>query len=91
MLLYDVDPNTVYPAIRSALNRNEIGELRSSHQILPVVMAGNETPIGEHMATGSVLNRQGAPVPVSEICDVRRCVTTRPSWATWRQSMSRLR
>ncbi len=72
MLLYDIDPRTVYPAIRSALNRNEIGELRSSHQILPVVMAGNETPIGEHMATGSVLNRQGKPVPVSEICDVRR-------------------
>ena len=72
MLLYDVDPGTVYPAIRSALNRNEIGELRSSHQILPVVMAGNETPIGEHMANGTVLNKQGVPVPVSEICDVRR-------------------
>lgn len=72
MLLYDVDPSTVYPAIRSALNRNEIGELRSSHQILPVVMAGNETPIGEHMANGTVLNKQGVPVPVSEICDVRR-------------------
>ena len=72
MLLYDIDPKTVYPAIRSALNRNEIGELRSSHQILPVVMAGNETPIGEHMSTGSVLNRREAPVPVSEICDVRR-------------------
>ena len=72
MLLYDIDPNTVYPAIRSTLNRNEIGELRSSHQILPVVMAGNEISIGELMSTGTVLNRQGAQVPVSEICDARR-------------------
>jgi multidrug efflux pump subunit AcrB len=72
MLLYDVDPSTVYPAIRSALNRNEIGELRSSHQILPVVMAASETPVAEHMAHGTVLNKQGDPVPVSEICNVRR-------------------
>ena len=72
MLLYDVSPESVYPAIRSALNRNEIGELRSSHQILPVVMTGDETRIGEYMAGGFVLNKQGVPVPVKEICDVRK-------------------
>ncbi|MBE0674347.1 MAG: efflux RND transporter permease subunit [Bacteroidales bacterium] len=72
MLLYDVDPAAVYPSIRSALNRNEIGELRSSHEILPIVVTGNEVHIGEQMATGFIINKQGAMVPLKEISVVRR-------------------
>lgn len=72
LLLYHVDPTLVYSTIRSALNRDEIGELRSSHEILPIVMTGSETQIGEQMATGFVLNNEGIMVPLKEICDVRR-------------------
>ena len=72
MLLYNVDPNTVYNNLKTALNKNDIGELRSSYEILPIVLSGREKLINEIVSTEFVPSSTGRLIPMNELVSVRR-------------------
>ncbi len=72
LLLYDVAPVTLYNTLKSSLNQYNIGELRSSDELLPIVLSDREKQISEIISTGSVLNTMGQFIPVREIVSIKR-------------------
>jgi len=72
MLLYDVEPMTVYNTLKTSLNQNNIGELRASYELLPIVLSDKEKQISDIVSSGFVLNKTDKPIPVSEIIKVQR-------------------
>lgn len=72
MMLYGVDPGVVYTTLRTALNRNNIGELRSSGEILPIVLSGKEKLISEIVTGEFVKSGNGSMIPLRDLVEVRR-------------------
>lgn len=72
MLLYDVEPMTVYNTLKTSLNQNNIGELRASYELLPIVLSDKEKQISEIISAGFILNKSGASIPVKELVKVQR-------------------
>jgi multidrug efflux pump subunit AcrB len=72
LLLYDLDPATVYNGLKTSLNQNNIGDLRASYELLPIVLSGREKKISEIINTGSLINRSGEAVPITSVVEVRR-------------------
>jgi len=72
MLLYDVEPMTVYNTLKTSLNQNNIGELRASYELLPIVLSDKEQQISDIVASGFVLNKKGISIPVNELVSVKR-------------------
>ena len=59
MLLYDVNPMTVYNTLKTSLNQNNIGELRASYELLPIVLSDKEKQISDIVSSGFVPNKSG--------------------------------
>ena len=72
MLLYDIDVMTLYNTLKTSLNKNNIGELRASYELLPIVLSGKEKQINEIISSEYVLNNTNKSVPVNEVVTVRR-------------------
>ncbi|MFO7575378.1 MAG: efflux RND transporter permease subunit [Bacteroidales bacterium] len=72
LLLYDVSTAAVYNRLRTAFNENMIGELRASHEILPIKLGEDEKMINEIIAFSMVRNNRGVEIPVSEVVKVDR-------------------
>jgi multidrug efflux pump subunit AcrB len=72
LLLYDVEPMTLYNTLKTSLNKNDIGELRASYELLPIVLADKEKQISEIISSESVLSTAGKSVPVRELVRVQR-------------------
>jgi len=72
LLLYDVEPMTLYNTLKASLNRYNIGQLRASYEILPIVLSGKEEKVGDIIATANVSNKTGQPVPVRELVRIQR-------------------
>jgi multidrug efflux pump subunit AcrB len=72
MLLYDVNPNTVYSTLKTSLNQNNIGELRASYEILPIILSGKENQINQILSSEFVPNRTGLAIPVSQVVKSQR-------------------
>ena len=72
MLLYDVNPNTVYSTLKTSLNQNNIGELRASYEILPIILSDKEKRINDIISSGFVPNKSGLAIPVSEVVKAQR-------------------
>ncbi|HCI55412.1 MAG TPA: efflux RND transporter permease subunit [Bacteroidales bacterium] len=72
LLMYDVESETVYTTLKTALNRNNISELRTSSEILPIVLAGKEKFISDIIATEFVPTVSGKMVPLKELVNIRR-------------------
>ena len=72
MLLYDVEPMTVYNTLKTSLNQNNIGELRASYELLPIVLSDKEKQISDIVSAEFVLNKKNLQIPVSEILKVQR-------------------
>ncbi len=72
LLLYDVNPNTLYSTLKTSLNSNNIGELRASYEILPIVLSGREKQISDILSSEFVPNKTGLAIPVSEIVNIQR-------------------
>lgn len=72
MLLYDVNPNTVFNILKTALNQNDIGELRASYEILPIILSGREKQINEIISSEFVPNKAGLAIPVSQLVKSQR-------------------
>ena len=72
LLLYDVDPMQVYSSLKTSLNQNNIGEVRASYELLPIVISDREKQINDILSSGFVLNKSGSRIPVSEIVKTER-------------------
>jgi len=72
MLLYDVDPMRLYNTLKTSLNQNNIGELRASYELLPIVLSDQERQISDIVSSGFVINKANQPIPVSEIVKIKR-------------------
>jgi multidrug efflux pump subunit AcrB len=72
LLLYDVDQGDLYNTLRTSLNKNNIGDLRASYEMLPIVLSDKEKQIGEILSQEMVLNKTGQLIPVREIVSVQR-------------------
>ncbi|HOF21041.1 MAG TPA: efflux RND transporter permease subunit, partial [Bacteroidales bacterium] len=72
MLLYDIDPMTLYNTLKTSLNKNNIGELRASYELLPIVLSGKEKQINEIISSEYVLNNTNRSIPVSEVVKIQR-------------------
>jgi multidrug efflux pump subunit AcrB len=72
MLIYNVDPMTVYNTLKTSLNQNNIGELRASYEMLPIVLSDKEKQISDIVSSGFVLSKTNQSVPVNEIVKVQR-------------------
>jgi multidrug efflux pump subunit AcrB len=72
LLLYDISTTAVYNMLKTSLNQNNIGELRGSNALLPIVLSDKEKQVNEIISNGFVSNRAGLPVPVSELVKVQR-------------------
>jgi len=72
MLLYDVDPMNVYNTLKTSLNQNNIGELRASYEMFPIVLSDKERQISDIISSGFILNSAGQSIPASEIVKVQR-------------------
>lgn len=72
LLLYDVNPNILYSTLKTSLNSNNIGELRASYEILPIVLSGKEKQISDIISSEFVPNKTGLAIPVSEIVNIQR-------------------
>jgi len=72
LLLYDVEPITLYNTLKISLNKNVIGDLRASYELLPIVLSDREKQISDIMMSGMVLNKKGKLIPVKEIVSAQR-------------------
>lgn len=72
LLLYDVDHNTLYNTLKTSLNRNNVGELRASYEILPIVLSDKEKQVGQILSQEMVLNRTGQSIPVRDVAGAER-------------------
>ncbi len=72
LLLYDVDQGDLYNTLKTSLNKNSIGDLRASYEMLPIVLSDREKQVGEILSQEMVLNKTGQLIPVKEIVGVQR-------------------
>jgi len=63
---------TLYNTLKTSLNQNNIGDLRASFELLPIVLSDREKMIGEIISTGTVLSKSGQYIPVKELVNVQR-------------------
>lgn len=72
LLLYEVDPQTLYHRLRTAFNSNRAGELRASHEILPIVLAEDRQYISNIISESFVSNSRGEEIPLRNLVKVQR-------------------
>ena len=72
LLLYNVDPMTLYNKLKTSLNKNVIGDLRASYELIPIVLSDREQQVSDILLSGTVLNKGGESIPFREIVDVQR-------------------
>ncbi|HOW09092.1 MAG TPA: efflux RND transporter permease subunit [Bacteroidales bacterium] len=72
LLFYDVEPLTLYNTLKASLNRYNIGELRASYELLPIVLSDEEKQVGDIISTETVVNKTGQAIPVKELVKIQR-------------------
>jgi multidrug efflux pump subunit AcrB len=72
LLLYDVDPAMVYTTLKTYLNQNNIGEVRASYEILPIVLSGKEKQVSDIVGSEFILNKASQPIPVNQLVSIHR-------------------
>jgi multidrug efflux pump subunit AcrB len=71
LMLYDIDPATLYSTLKTSLNQSSIGDLRASYELLPIVLSDREKKVSEIITSGSVLSKTGQSIPVRDIVSVK--------------------
>ena len=72
LLLYDVEPMTLYNTLKTSLNQNNIGQLRASYELLPIVLSDKEKQIAEIISSEFVESKTGQSIPVKELVGIQR-------------------
>jgi multidrug efflux pump subunit AcrB len=72
IMLYNVDPTTLYDFLKRSLNKNDIGKLRESYESLSIVLTDREKQVSEIISEGNVINKTGIAIPIREIVRAKR-------------------
>jgi len=72
LLLYEVNPQELYYRLKTAFNSNRAGELRASHEILPIVLVEDQEYISNIIGGSFVRNTRGQEVPVRNLVNIER-------------------
>jgi multidrug efflux pump subunit AcrB len=72
LLLYDINPNVLYSTLKTSLNQNNIGELRTSYEILPIVLSDRDRQINEIISSGFVMNSRKEMIPLKSVVKIQR-------------------
>lgn len=72
LMLYDLSPEAVYTKLKTSLNQNNIGEIRASYEMLPIVLSGKEKQVSDIISSDYVINNSGTSIPVSGLVKVER-------------------
>ncbi len=72
LLLYEVSPQDLYHRLRTAFSSNRAGELRASHEILPIVLTEDREYISNIISESFISNSRGKEVPVRNLVSVDR-------------------
>lgn len=64
LTLYDVDPGRVVDRIRTILNENTIGELRSFQRLTAIKAAGEGKAFFQQLETDRIRNQEGQMIPL---------------------------
>jgi multidrug efflux pump subunit AcrB len=72
LMLYDLTPSMVYNKLKTSLNQSDIGDVRTSNEMVPIVLSDKTKEVGEMLSADFVENRSGYPIPVSEIVTAER-------------------
>jgi multidrug efflux pump subunit AcrB len=64
LLLYDVEYDVIYKAIKTMFNEYHATTLRSYQRYLPVVFGGGYTPVGQALREATIKNRSGNEFPL---------------------------
>jgi len=72
LLLYNIDPMTLYNTLKTSLNKNVVGDLRQSYELIPIVISDREQQVSDILLSGTVLNKTGESIPIREVVDVQR-------------------
>lgn len=72
LLLYDINPETLYGTLRKSLNQDFIGILRTSNVLMPIVLSEKENQISDIIYEGKVLNKTNSLIPIKEVVKIQR-------------------
>ena len=72
LLLYEVNPQDLYLRLRTAFSSNRAGELRASHEILPIVLAEDRQYISNIISESFVENSRGEEIALRNLVNVSR-------------------
>ncbi len=72
LLLYNIDPMTLYNTLKTSLNKNVIGDLRQSYELIPIVLSDREQQVSDILLSGTVLSKTGQSIPIKEVVNVQR-------------------
>jgi len=72
LMVYEVNPQQLYYRLKTAFNSNQAGELRASHEILPIVLVEDQEYISNIINGSFVRNIRGQEVPLRNLVDVER-------------------
>ncbi len=72
LALYDVNQNTLFTRLKTALNEYQIGELRSRSLYVPIVLSDKELSINAILNSLKVDNQKGIEIPVNQLVTIAR-------------------
>ncbi len=72
LMLYDLTPSMVYNKLKTSLNQRDIGDVRTSNELVPIVLSDKTREVGEMLSVDFVENMSGQPIPVSEVVSAER-------------------
>ncbi|MDZ7739598.1 MAG: efflux RND transporter permease subunit [Bacteroidales bacterium] len=72
LMVYEVNPQQLYYRLKTAFNSNQAGELRASHEILPIVLVEDREYISNIINGSFVRNIRGQEVPLRNLVDIER-------------------
>lgn len=70
LLLYNLSLDAIYSRLRSALNTNEIGNLRNGTHQIPIVVSDQMKYVDEVLKSTTVVNSKGVMVPVESLLSI---------------------
>jgi multidrug efflux pump subunit AcrB len=70
LLLYNVSQASLFRNLRTSFNRNNIGLLRSSHEIIPIVISDSEKTVDDIISSGFVRSGGGRMIPYRDLVEV---------------------
>jgi multidrug efflux pump subunit AcrB len=71
-LVYDVPYDNIYHQLKSLFNINEVGSLKGSNQLIPILLGSERRDFQALLQAAQVRNRQGKELPLRDFIELSR-------------------